>query len=331
VSASQASQPGRTNVRQSLLGKGARLGFSLLDRTVPALAAGLADRAFCTPPTRRRSRRIEAFLATGCRQDLRGAGVRLATWRFGTGPVVVLAHGWGGVGGQLSSFVEPLVARGFSAVVFDAPGHGRSGGARSSVLEFAEALTAVAAAVGGAHGVIAHSLGGSATALALSRGLRLQRAAFVGAAADPEGYTQEFARQLGLSDATLLRMRARIEARLGLRWRDLAIPGFAPALTTPLLVAHDRDDAEVPWADGQAVAAAWPGARLLTTVGLGHRRILRDPAVVAAVVDFVASGPGAAPRDSATRLESELFDRDLRWQRRAVPVLLAARQAPQQG
>ena len=35
------------------------------------------------------------------------------------------------------------------------------------------------------------------------------------------------------------------------------------------------------------IAAAWPGARLLTTDGLGHRRVLRDAGVVAEAAGFV--------------------------------------------
>jgi len=41
-------------------------------------------------------------------------------------------------------------------------------------------------------------------------------------------------------------------------------------------VLHDRRDAEVPFAHGAALAAAWPGAALRPSDGLGHRRILRD-------------------------------------------------------
>jgi pimeloyl-ACP methyl ester carboxylesterase len=59
----------------------------------------------------------------------------------------------------------------------------------------------------------------------------------------------------------------------------------------PLLLVHDRQDAETSWADSAAIAQAWPGSRLVTTTGLGHRRILRDPAVVAEVVGFVAAPP----------------------------------------
>jgi pimeloyl-ACP methyl ester carboxylesterase len=57
----------------------------------------------------------------------------------------------------------------------------------------------------------------------------------------------------------------------------------------PLLLVHDRQDAETGWSDSEAIARAWPGARLVTTTGLGHRRILRDPAVVAEVTGFVGS------------------------------------------
>jgi hypothetical protein len=36
------------------------------------------------------------------------------------------------------------------------------------------------------------------------------------------------------------------------------------------------------------IAAAWPGARFMKTQGLGHGRILRDPAVVEAAVAFIS-------------------------------------------
>jgi pimeloyl-ACP methyl ester carboxylesterase len=58
-------------------------------------------------------------------------------------------------------------------------------------------------------------------------------------------------------------------------------------MTTPLLVVHDRDDNETLWEDGVTLVETWPGARMITTEGLGHRRILRDPAVVEAGTRFV--------------------------------------------
>ena len=48
-----------------------------------------------------------------------------------------------------------------------------------------------------------------------------------------------------------------------------------------------------------ALAAAWPGAGLVTTQDLGHVRILRDPAVVEAAVSFVCARDLAPEREPA--------------------------------
>ena len=58
--------------------------------------------------------------------------------------------------------------------------------------------------------------------------------------------------------------------------------------SAPLLVVHDVADEVVPFERGRAMADAWPGARLIRTDGLGHKRILRDAEVIAQVARFVA-------------------------------------------
>jgi len=58
-------------------------------------------------------------------------------------------------------------------------------------------------------------------------------------------------------------------------------------MRVPLLVIHDRDDREVGWGDGAAIAQSWPRAELVTTTGLGHHRIVSDPAVIRQVVTFL--------------------------------------------
>jgi pimeloyl-ACP methyl ester carboxylesterase len=102
-------------------------------------------------------------------------------------------------------------------------------------------------------------------------------------------------------------MQRRIERRFGTPWDGLRGREIAPRLDLPLLVLHDRDDAEVPCAHGETLAAAWPGARLHRTSGLGHRRILRDPEVVARSVAFLLREPAASgtpPAEPALALAS---------------------------
>jgi len=71
-------------------------------------------------------------------------------------------------------------------------------------------------------------------------------------------------------------------------WTDLDVDRVLPGLRARGLVIHDRDDDEVPLADGRAIAAGWPQARLEVTVGLGHRRVLRDEGVRAMVAAHLA-------------------------------------------
>jgi pimeloyl-ACP methyl ester carboxylesterase len=58
-----------------------------------------------------------------------------------------------------------------------------------------------------------------------------------------------------------------------------------------MLLLHDPEDREVPFADGLALAEAWPGARLEPLVGAGHTRALRHPDVISRAVGFVVD-PG---------------------------------------
>ena len=87
--------------------------------------------------------------------------------------------------------------------------------------------------------------------------------------------------QLGVTPAVLGRMQRHSERWLGMPWSAFNVPDLGRVRPVPpTLVIHDRDDKEVRWEDGAAIAGAWPGARLETTTGLGHRRILRDPVVI---------------------------------------------------
>jgi pimeloyl-ACP methyl ester carboxylesterase len=203
----------------------------------------------------------------------------------------------------------------------DAPGHGRSSRGLSSAVEFARALRAVVDATGPVHGVVAHSLGGCAVALAVRDGLPVCRVVLIASPVNPPAWVQIFAARFGLAPEVVDLMKSRSERRIGFRWDDLRVEALASGLRQPLLVIHDEHDAEVPLSEGAAIAEAWPGARLQKTAGLGHHRLLRDPAVIAHTVDFLAADAplaacpcgGHAKGACADHLEQNLFDRDARW------------------
>jgi pimeloyl-ACP methyl ester carboxylesterase len=266
-----------------------RTAFRTVGTVAPGVAARWAETIFCSPPRNEARPAEEAFLATGMRLSARSEDRDLAVWAWGDGPVVVLAHGWGSRAGRFSAMAEALTHAGFRVIVFDAPAHGASMGSQASLPEFARALQAVAHAVGPVHSLVGHSLGGAAVSLALRQGLSARRVVLLAPPADVVLFSHAFAEHLRIPSRARTVMRRNLETRLRFRFEELHIPTLARDMTAAALIIHDRDDTDVPFAHGEEIAGAWPGAQLVATAGLGHRALLRDPDVIRRAVGFLAA------------------------------------------
>ena len=270
----------------------------------PALAAQLAAAAMFRTQRARAASWERELLETGSGLCVEGPSGSIAARRWGeVGPLVMLVHGWNGRGSQLGAFVAPLVATGHQVVAFDAPGHGRSDGSRSSLLEFANAFDAVLDTVRPffqpLRGVVAHSMGGAAVTYALSRaqargravsepGAEEPRLVFIAPPTDVRDFVDTVSGELGLLPQTQARLEGLLERRIGQRLEDLHALKLAGSMRQPLLIVHDERDRAVPFTCGQSLAAAWPGAELYPTRGLGHSRILLDASVISAATGFIS-------------------------------------------
>lgn len=277
--------------------------------------SGDALTAFLHPPREPRPLAESSLLAVADTIGALRSGARV--WSWGEGPVALLVHGWGGRGAQLGGFVHALVNLGWQVVTFDAPAHGDSPGKRTTLVELADTVRAVADWHGPIDAVIAHSFGAAATTVALSRGLRAGRVAFLAPLVSVEASVERYIAAVGLSaEARAGFLAALSDANHGAGPDQLDGVKLAARMTVPLLVVHDQGDREIPYRDGEIAARLWPGAGLISTVGLGHRKLLGDPHVISLVRDFVTGG---APRnlvlDEAARIDRELADRRLRFLR----------------
>jgi pimeloyl-ACP methyl ester carboxylesterase len=215
--------------------------------------------------------------------------IRGISW--GTGPTVLLVHGWAGHRAQMAAMVAPLTAAGFRVVAADMPAHGESDGKLSSVIHFANALRELAARFGPLRGLVAHSFGAAAATYALATGLKADRVVFIAPPARFDSFWNRFQDALGMSQSVRRRLTADAEAWLGVRFDEVAPITLAPRMTAPLLILHDAGDREVAFEEGLELASNWPGAALHRTEQLGHLRILRDPTVLAILVPFLQGAP----------------------------------------
>ncbi|GAA3528096.1 alpha/beta fold hydrolase [Aeromicrobium panaciterrae] len=271
---------------------GLRSAFRVLELVSPRLGALWAERFwFAITPSR-----VQAVVGGGTHFEVASQGGVVRGTRWGSGPVVYLVHGWGGNSSQLGSFVAPLVAAGFSVVAHDALSHGRSdpgptGAGNSDGVQMGKALDDVAAKFGPAHAVVAHSMGSLATGLALQHGwLGTDRLVMIAPAVRISDYVTVVQAGLGFGPRTLRRLETRVLNRVGLPIDAVDLHRVAEEIERPeLLVIHDPADRETPYASTTSLVAHWSGARLTTIEGLGHRRALRDPAIIRQVVAFVSS------------------------------------------
>jgi pimeloyl-ACP methyl ester carboxylesterase len=304
-----------TNVRNESAGKSGprvpswvRWSLQIARWLGPTVAARLMFSLFCLPRRFRRPAREQEVLRRGVPFHVRTSdGLSSWAWSWGEGPTVLLVHGWEGRGSQLSAFVDPLVARGYRVVAFDAPAHGDSSGRLATVFDFAEVMLAVASRVGRVHGVVAHSMGAVATSIALRRGLRIERAVLVAPALSPARWLSWLSAQLDAGEEVLSLIHDRMSRALLMPWRQFADGGSYDHYDMPTLVAYDEDD-DVTTVDDMSSVLSRTGARSVRTRGLGHRRVLRDERVVHESVDFLLEGQ--PPHKQARGFQQFLGDID---------------------
>ncbi|MEU7555774.1 alpha/beta hydrolase [Streptomyces sp. NPDC044571] len=275
--------------------------LNLAARIAPGLAGRAAFALFVRPIGRPRLRSDEAgLMAEAVIGRLTVDGIPVTTYRWGDGgrPVLVV-HGWTSRASRLAGFIEPLRAHGHTVVSFDAPGHGESGGRATTIRRQREIIRRLHAEHGDFSAVVAHSFGVLATFFTLRDGIRADRIVAVGGVADFDYLLAGFRRTLHVGPGVERALRTYVQDHLfpdepdvWPRFDARHRPDQVPA---QILLVHDLDDDVAALDQSRGIASAYGDrARLIETKGLGHRRILADPEVIAAAVEFLAESAPVA-------------------------------------
>ncbi len=268
-----------------------RLLFRILAGVSPALAARVAARAFTTPLARALSREDVAYLASARQHRLATAAgaVQVYEWA-GTGPAVLVLHGWISHSARLQGVIEALRARGLRVVAVDAPAHGGSDGRRADLYGFLGALSAVSADCAPIGAILAHSFGAIAAAGWLAEGASpsLRAAVLVGLPRDVGYLFESFVLALELPASVVVRMRALFRTRYGRDPEDYSAQRLAARIHVPVLLVHGAADELVPVAHAAAIVQELADGRLHVVPELNHSAPLRDPPTVALMADFIA-------------------------------------------
>jgi pimeloyl-ACP methyl ester carboxylesterase len=262
-------------------------GAAALDAVAPGFATEVMLRHF-TRPRRKAGRDYRDQLPPGAqRLTLVHRHMQLTGWSWGfAGPAVLLVHGWEDHSGSMLGFVAPLRAMGFRVCVLDTPGHGLSPQATTHLLDTSFALENMARNFGPFDSIVAHSYGAAAACLMLERtpALTPRRLALISPMRDIDQHLHIFADIALLSPARARRLRDRVERLIGCSPDEVCALRAVQGLQVSGLVIHDRHDPVIPHGAGETLAKQLRGARFISTSRLGHRRVLKCPSVLEAVL-----------------------------------------------
>ncbi|MDC5720326.1 alpha/beta hydrolase [Vibrio europaeus] len=140
------------SVKKSLVNITTRLHHTL----APNHAKNTARKLLLTPARTKPKNAEPTGLIKGEVESKEGV---LKTYLLGTGPVWVLTHGWSGSASQFYPLMEHIASRGFTALAYDHPGHGQSGGVYGHIPAFVHGLEAILDSVDDVAGLVGHSMG----------------------------------------------------------------------------------------------------------------------------------------------------------------------------
>ncbi len=209
------------------------------------------------------------------------------------GTVLVL-HGWRSRTEYMKSLIEAYRDAGFRVMSLDLPGHGGSAGRRLNLATAVRAAHVAGEWFGPFAAVVGHSFGGSVAVNAVAGSivgippLAASKLVLISAPSSMPDLFQDFGRYINLGPRTQSAMVDQVRRIAGRPLDEFVGSRQLAEAAVPTLVIHAPDDREVAADHAELFAAAGDHVQLRWAPGLGHRRILSDPAIVADALGFVA-------------------------------------------
>jgi pimeloyl-ACP methyl ester carboxylesterase len=213
---------------------------------------------------------------------------------------VLLVHGWHSRTEHMRVLIEGFRNRGYRVVSLDLPGHGHSSGRRLNMALAVDALATAAEWFGPFAAIVGHSFGGAAAVSAAVGSVRgiapvaTNRLVLISAPNSMPKLFEMFEGYFRLGPRTRAVLSDQVKRITGSKLSEFICSIQLARLPVPTLVMHADEDREVSSQNAREMEQAGDHVTLRWANGLGHRRILTDPAVVGRAVDFVAEAPELA-------------------------------------
>ncbi len=229
------------------------------------------------------------YLQTGEPFRLRVHGKAIQCWKWGHGPGILFVHGWNGRGVHFRHFFEDFINAGYAVIAYDAPAHGESDGQDTSYFELTDVVRSFLdpSLSLDVQGIIAHSLGASAVINCLSKEKPSIDTVLIAPALKLRELLFNTFDSQGLPRIVYQTMIGELEAHYGYNLNEDNPFTLLDNISSNIFIVHDKDDSTTPYMDSKIIAEKLNHIELLTTEGLGHKKILRDKTVISTIQKYI--------------------------------------------
>ncbi len=264
------------------------LYINILSYIFPKMATKLAYRFFSEPRDGRLQKEQLPEILKEAQAEMVTHGdhiFQMYTWK-GNDTKVLLVHGWESNAARWEELIAHLKRSGSTIIALDAPAHGLSSGTEFNIPRYAEFIDVVVKKFEPNY-LVGHSVGG-ATALYYQSHYpnnSIEKMVVLGAPCDLSTLLNNYAGMLSLNSNAYVLLKKHFVDHFRIKPDEFSGNLFASRIKVKGLLAHDTNDAVVPFREGKKIADAWPDAEFVVTKGLGHS--MHDEKLYNRIYDFL--------------------------------------------
>lgn len=256
-------------------------------------AAEKAFELFCTPYSGKPKRKVPPIFNHAEKLNFENDGLIIRGWKWkpehANGKKILIVHGFDSCSYKFDKYIQPFSSLGFEVLAFDAPAHGISDGKTINALLLSKSLLTINTLYGPLYGIMAHSFGALAAALAAEKMMHLQKLVLIAPATETRTAVDNFFKFIKLGDHIKKEVEQLIESIGQQPISYFSVKRVVKNIQIPTLWLHDEEDTICTFEDVKpAMVAPNNHVQFHVTKGLGHSKIYRDEMVSKKIINFIA-------------------------------------------
>ncbi|EEX32812.1 MULTISPECIES: alpha/beta hydrolase [Vibrio] len=269
------------SVKKSLVNLTTRLHHTL----APSHAKQTARKLLLTPARTKPKNAQPEGLVIGEVQSQEGP---LKTYQLGQGPVWVLTHGWSGTASQFFPLMEHIASQGYTALAYDHPGHGESGGLYGHIPAFVHGLEAILDSVDEVAGLVGHSMGTASAIECHHQKLVDKPLLLIAPVLDYLDNLFGSVARSGYSMRLFSAVVSEVEEQYRYPIQSIDPYNKLKLRQSKTIIVHDEGDKFTKFSVSQKAAQDMENVTLVATQGQGHGRVMKCPQVMQSFDELIA-------------------------------------------